>query len=278
MVSRVPPSNEPSAGDTLNSAGAISFRLPEKLLAEPQPFQVGVWCLCQQDSALARAVFQTPEVSIGRSKENHLILSLRSISKRHAVVRYREGLLLLEDQGSINRTLVNYRKVEHETVIRVGDRVHLGEFLLWFDVGPGVPLAPGSSPAEASPESPAVKLGTRDQLALYDRYTETITQWTKSIGGVTLNDRLRTFFSFALESFHHGLLGEVFQPPTPRDRVELSRLPADYSTGSRSQIQRALAYLIETSSDAPPVEFQHALVQQNYSVYLMLLQQRARTS
>ncbi len=272
---RIPLLSDPLGGDTLVSPGVAAT---QDLSPDPQdrPFRIGVWCLCQQDGTPARVVFQNQEVSIGRSKESNLILSLRSISKKHAVVRYHEGLLLLEDQGSINRSMINYQKVDHESVLRVGDRVHIGEFLLIFEVGPGVTLAPGSAPADPADESTSVKLGLRDQLALYEQYAETITQWTKAIGGTTLAARLRFFHTFALESFHEGLLGELFRNNNPRERLEIARLPAEQSATARAQIQRALAFLIESSKDAPPAEHQPALVQLTYAHYLMLLQQRAR--
>jgi hypothetical protein len=222
-------------------------------------------------------IFHGRDASIGRSKENHLILSLLSISKRHATIRYFEGLLLLKDHGSVNGVLVNYSKIEHEVAIRVGDKVHIGEFLLQFEVGDKVTLAPGSQPRWLLRDSSSiVEVNHRAQLEMYERYADAICRWTKSVAGTTMAERVQNFTAFAIESFNEELLGDIFQVPQGRPRVDVALLPADQCAAARSTFLRSFTYLVETAKDAPPAEHHGAVALLAYLGMMQALQQRSR--
>ena len=73
-----------------------------------------------------------PQVSIGRSPENVIILPDPTVSRRHAVIKTEDGKLVLEDLGSTNGTYVyrqesgGFEKVE-KVVLEPGMIIRFGE-------------------------------------------------------------------------------------------------------------------------------------------------------
>jgi FHA domain-containing protein len=63
---------------------------------------------------------------IGRAPECELVLSDNRVSRRHARLAARDGVLILTDLGSTNGTRVNGHRVT-EVVLGAGDRVQIGE-------------------------------------------------------------------------------------------------------------------------------------------------------
>ena len=63
---------------------------------------------------------------IGRAPECELVLSDNRVSRRHARLAPRDGVLILTDLGSTNGTRVNGHRVT-EVVLGAGDRVQIGE-------------------------------------------------------------------------------------------------------------------------------------------------------
>ena len=66
---------------------------------------------------------------VGRSSKNDLVLVDPLMSRHHARLSFRDGVLWLTDLGSANASLVNDRPVG-ETRLHVGDRVTLGDTIL----------------------------------------------------------------------------------------------------------------------------------------------------
>jgi hypothetical protein len=65
-------------------------------------------------------------IRIGRAPECELVLNDSRVSRRHARVMARDGVLVLTDLGSTNGTRVNGHRIT-EVVLGAGDRVQLGE-------------------------------------------------------------------------------------------------------------------------------------------------------
>ena len=65
-------------------------------------------------------------VRIGRAPECELVLKDNRVSRRHARLAARDGVLILTDLGSTNGTRVNGNRVT-EVVLGAGDRVQIGE-------------------------------------------------------------------------------------------------------------------------------------------------------
>lgn len=78
-------------------------------------------------------LFPVPEgvVTIGRSPSSDVFLDDVTVSRRHALLTRREGGFVVEDQGSLNGTFVNRRRVDVKE-LEDGDEVQVGKYKLTF--------------------------------------------------------------------------------------------------------------------------------------------------
>ncbi len=63
--------------------------------------------------------------TIGRSKDNNICVPERHVSRRHAVIHYRDGIFMLSDLGSANGTFVNNEKLDGPFPLAGGDVIRL---------------------------------------------------------------------------------------------------------------------------------------------------------
>jgi hypothetical protein len=75
---------------------------------------------------------QGESTTIGRSPDCGIFLDDVTVSRRHAVLRERDGAFSIEDQGSLNGTFVNRRRIEAEERLDDGDEVQIGKYRLTF--------------------------------------------------------------------------------------------------------------------------------------------------
>jgi pSer/pThr/pTyr-binding forkhead associated (FHA) protein len=71
------------------------------------------------------------ETTIGRSPDCGIFLDDVTVSRKHAVVSERGGAFLVEDQGSLNGTFVNRKRVE-SAQLEDGDELQIGKYRLTF--------------------------------------------------------------------------------------------------------------------------------------------------
>jgi hypothetical protein len=69
--------------------------------------------------------------TIGRSPDCPVFLDDVTVSRKHAVVLERGGHWFIEDQGSLNGTFVNRRRVE-SAQLSDGDEIQIGKYRLTF--------------------------------------------------------------------------------------------------------------------------------------------------
>jgi pSer/pThr/pTyr-binding forkhead associated (FHA) protein len=105
------------------------------------------------------------ETVVGRHRECGLRIPCAEVSRRHCILRLREGLLALEDLGSLNGVYVNGERVVGTQTLQPGDRVEIGPVLfsvLYEDAG--IPVAiPVAVGAEAgSSESATIDIKPTD--------------------------------------------------------------------------------------------------------------------
>ncbi|MHB8470673.1 MAG: FHA domain-containing protein [Gaiellaceae bacterium] len=74
---------------------------------------------------------QGDETMIGRSPDCAVFLDDVTVSRRHAALVHREGRWFVEDQGSLNGTFVNRRRVE-TAELSDGDELQIGKYRLTF--------------------------------------------------------------------------------------------------------------------------------------------------
>src|SRR6185503_14462517 len=126
--------------------------------------------ISEKGGAERREVFERPEISVGRVQGNDLMLPKGNVSKRHARLIFRDGRFIVTDLNSTNGTYVNRRRIAQATIVREGDRIYVGDFVLRVEPtadSSELPAgaddaarstsrtdsAPPSSPSQAAPRS-----------------------------------------------------------------------------------------------------------------------------
>ncbi len=112
----------------------------------------------EKGGAERREVFDAAELSVGRVQGNELMLPKGNVSKRHARLLYRDGRFIVTDLNSTNGTYVNRRKITQATIVREGDRIYIGDFVLRIEMSGSDPnsseeLRTGQSPVMRSAPS-----------------------------------------------------------------------------------------------------------------------------
>ncbi len=79
-------------------------------------------------------VFDAPEITIGRVKDNDIILPVGNVSKRHARIVLKDDKYIVVDLKSTNGTYVNGRKLTSPLVVHEDDKIYIGDFSIM--VGP----------------------------------------------------------------------------------------------------------------------------------------------
>jgi pSer/pThr/pTyr-binding forkhead associated (FHA) protein len=89
---------------------------------------------------LSRYVLGSRPVMIGRvaGKDTRLFdyitVAINTVSRRHAVIEYRDGTYWVVDQGSVNGTRVNDKRIKGKRALQHGDRIGLHRCELQFEL------------------------------------------------------------------------------------------------------------------------------------------------
>ena len=75
---------------------------------------------------------QGDRTTIGRSPDCDIFLDDVTVSRKHAVLVERNGAFLIEDEGSLNGTFVNRKRIDAATRLESGDEVQIGKYRLSF--------------------------------------------------------------------------------------------------------------------------------------------------
>ena len=75
-------------------------------------------------------------LTLGRSRDNGLVLGDSRVSRQHGRLQARRGTLVYTDLGSTNGSRVNGIRVD-EIALGVGDRLVLGDTILVVETLPG---------------------------------------------------------------------------------------------------------------------------------------------
>src|ERR1022692_675013 len=107
--------------------------------------------ISEKGGAERRETFDKNEINVGRVQGNDLMLPKGNVSKHHARLLYRDGRFIVTDLKSTNGTYVNGRKIAQATIVREGDKIYIGDFVLRLDGGPwGESAAEGAASDDAS--------------------------------------------------------------------------------------------------------------------------------
>ncbi len=99
------------------------------------------------------------EVVLGRGADCDLRLPSAQASRRHAIVCWRDGAVVVRDLGSTNGTLVNGAKIAGDRALEPGDRIEIGGASVTFcrvsaDLAEVAPHAPGDQTVIALAPAP----------------------------------------------------------------------------------------------------------------------------
>jgi serine/threonine protein kinase len=78
--------------------------------------------------------FHQDVTTIGRTNGNDLVISGRTVSRRHARLWFAEGRWYLEDLQSVNGTLVNNVRIYNPVALNDGDVINFGDEIVVFNV------------------------------------------------------------------------------------------------------------------------------------------------
>jgi pSer/pThr/pTyr-binding forkhead associated (FHA) protein len=121
----------------------------------------------------SRYALGTRPVVIGRSPGkdtrnfDYITVTLNTVSRRHAVIEYRDGAYWLIDQGSVNGTKVNDKRIQGARRLCHGDRIALHRCELQFEIAEGSrdqPAVAAASDTHAPTHSMTTQPGRRAAL------------------------------------------------------------------------------------------------------------------
>src|SRR2546423_5956250 len=129
--------------------------------------------ISEKGGAERRESFDKTEINVGRVQGNDLMLPKGNVSKHHARLLYRDGRFIVTDLKSTNGTYVNGRKITQATIVREGDKIYIGDFVLRLETngaaGASVPPpndnATAASPGASPPPEDEVRTAQRDPIA-----------------------------------------------------------------------------------------------------------------
>ena len=75
-------------------------------------------------------VLDSEEFTIGRDVKNNIVIDLDNVSRRHAMIRTRQGRSYVQDLGSTNGTYLDRQKVTQPTPVPPGVPIRIGKTVL----------------------------------------------------------------------------------------------------------------------------------------------------
>ncbi len=113
----------------------------------------------EKDGAQRRLEFDKQEVTIGRVRGNDVVLPKGNVSKRHSRIVVKDNRFIVVDLKSTNGTYVNGRKITSPLVVKPGDKIYIGDFVLAIEpmeaVAPAPPPLPSRAPEPSLAAPPA---------------------------------------------------------------------------------------------------------------------------
>lgn len=83
------------------------------------------------NKVIERVVTEKKRISVGRTKDNDIVLENRGVSRKHAMIEFNDESALIIDNESLNGIFVNNRKVSEEN-LRDNDVITIGKYTLEF--------------------------------------------------------------------------------------------------------------------------------------------------
>jgi pilus assembly protein CpaF len=89
--------------------------------------------IAEKEGAERRVTFTESEVTIGRVPGNDVVLPKGNVSKRHSRIVLKDNRFIVVDLKSTNGTYVNGRKITSPLVVKEGDKIYVGDYVLTLE-------------------------------------------------------------------------------------------------------------------------------------------------
>ncbi|MFT5358717.1 MAG: pilus assembly protein CpaF, partial [Polyangiales bacterium] len=106
--------------------------------------------ITEKSGGQRRMEFDKNEVTIGRVQGNDIILPKGNVSKRHSRIVLKDNRFIVVDLKSTNGTYVNGRKITSPLVVKPGDKVYIGDFIMNVEELAAVASPPADAPGSFS--------------------------------------------------------------------------------------------------------------------------------
>lgn len=129
---------KPVAGDT-ETTGAMSPVDSLGTTGPQEPVTDGVYAVLVVHRSPNEGTAYTlipPLVRVGRAADQEVFLDDITVSRRHAEIRFDDGVWKIVDLGSLNGTYVNREAVQEGPLVS-GDEVQIGKYRFRFMAGAG---------------------------------------------------------------------------------------------------------------------------------------------
>jgi hypothetical protein len=116
---------EPATGGSIPDPAGEDFSQTRTFEVRPVPVPAAVLLEQRPDGRGRRFIVDGGSLTIGRASDNDLVLDDRRVSRHHARLQARRGMLVLTDLDSANGSRVNSVAVS-EVALGAGDRIEIG--------------------------------------------------------------------------------------------------------------------------------------------------------
>jgi pSer/pThr/pTyr-binding forkhead associated (FHA) protein len=114
----------------MNSVTVISRKTPKT----KRPIDKKVYTI---SSSLRRTPFdlkKNKKFTIGRASKNTMSLKAGTVSEVHASIKWDKSSFKIKDERSTNGTFVNGKRISGVTILKSGDKIKVGQFVLTYGV------------------------------------------------------------------------------------------------------------------------------------------------
>jgi pilus assembly protein CpaF len=125
--------------------------------------------ISEKGGAERRETYDRSEINVGRVQGNDLMLPKGNVSKRHARLLFRDGRFIVTDLKSTNGTYVNGRKIAQATIVREGDKIYIGDFVLRIESTDAAAAGASSPGDQAGFGAPAPAASQAPQAPITDQ-------------------------------------------------------------------------------------------------------------
>jgi pilus assembly protein CpaF len=200
-----------------------------------------------------RLTFTEPEVTIGRVPGNDVVLPKGNVSKRHSRIVLKDNRFIVVDLKSTNGTYVNGRKITSPLVVKEGDKIYVGDFVLTLEGDPAASAVPSSM------KQPSLMPEALDGINSASSIAPSVPPPLPSRAPDPMADdvpavlRAPTMSSLPAATSEHARADEPTSPPATGERapVEQTNVVAYASSAPASDSVRSVPPVLAVQSSIP---------------------------